>query len=118
MEDLEKLVIYKQYVEMIYYMTNIILKFPEKENFSLVQDIKKTTYEGLKNIIYAQKEYNKKIRISYLNQLDANLKILKVLIRVSHKKKYITSQNYLAWSKKIANLSNLMAGWIRSCLVV
>ena len=79
MEDLEKLVIYKQYVEMTYYMTNIILKFPEKENFALVQDIKQVTYEGLKNIIYAQKEYNKKTRIAYLNQLDANLKILKVI---------------------------------------
>ena len=117
MEELEKLIIYKQYVEMIYYMLNIVLKFPEKENLSLVQDIKQVTYEGLKNIIYAQKEYNKKTRLAYLNQLDANLKILKVFIRVSHKKKYINSKNYLAWSKKIANLSNLMAGWMRACLV-
>ncbi len=117
MEELEKLIIYKQYVEMTYYMLNIVLKFPEKENYSLVQDIKNATYDGLKNIIYAQKEYNKRTRLSYLNQLDANLKLLKVLIRVSHKKKYINSKNYLAWSKKIANLSNLMAGWMRACLV-
>lgn len=116
MEELEKLVIYKQYVEMVYYTLNIILKFPEKENFTLVQDIKNVTYEGLYNIIYAQKEYNKRSRLAYLNKLDANLKMLKVLTRVAHKKKYITSKNYLAWSKKIANLSNLMAGWIRACL--
>ena len=103
---------------MIYYMLNIVLKFPEKESNSLVQDIKKTTYEGLKNIIYAQKEYNRKARLSYLSQLDAHLKMLKVFIRIAHKKKYITSKNYLAWSKKIANISNLMAGWIRACLVV
>ncbi len=116
MEELEKLVIYKQYVEMVYYTLNILLKFPEKEQFNLIQDIKKVTYEGLYQIIYAQKEYNKRTRLGYLNHLDANLKMLKVLIRISHKKKYINSKNYLAWSKKIANLSNLMAGWIRACL--
>ena len=100
MDDLEGLMIYKQYAE----------------RFSLAQDIKNVTYAGLKDIIYAQKEFDKKKRLSYLNELDANLKIVKVLIRVSHKKKYINSKNYTAWSKKITNISNLNGGWIRSCL--
>lgn len=116
MEELESLMIYKQYVEMVYYTLNILLKYPKSERFSLAQDIKNTTYAGLKNIIYAQKTFNKKERLEYLNKLDANLKIIKVLIRVSHKKKYINSKNYLAWSKKLTNISNLNGGWIRSCL--
>ena len=96
MDDLEALVIYKQYVELIYYTLSILLKYPKSERFSLAQDIKNATYDGLKDIIYAQKEYDKKKRLSYLNELDANLKIIKVLIRVSHKKKYINSKNYTA----------------------
>ena len=63
-----------------------------------------------------KKNMIEKKRLSYLNELDANLKIIKVLIRVSHKKKYINSKNYTAWSKKITNISNLNWGWIRSCL--
>ena len=116
MDDLEGWVIYKQYVELIYYTLSILLKYPKSERFSLAQDIKNATYDGLKDIIYAQKEFDKKKRLSYLNELDANLKIVKVLIRVSHKKKYINSKNYTAWSKKITNISNLNGGWIRSCL--
>lgn len=116
MEDLEALIIYKQYVELVYYTISILLKYPKSERFSLAQDIKNCTYAGLKDIIYAQKEFDKKKRLSYLNELDANLKIIKVLIRVSKKKKYITSNNYVAWSKKLANISNLNGGWIRSCL--
>ena len=117
MDDLESLVIYKQYVELVYYTITILLKYPKSERFSLAQDIKNVTYDGLKDIIYAQKEFDKKKRLAYLNKLDANLKIIKVLVRVSHKKKYINSNNYRAWSKKITNISNLNFGWIRSCLI-
>ena len=107
MDDLEGLVIYKQYVELIYYTLSILLKYPKSERFSLAQDIKNSTYDGLKDIIYAQKEYDKKKRLSYLNELDANLKIIKVLIRVSHKKKYINDaieQNAYKLMKKIKKL--------------
>lgn len=117
MNELESLMIYKQYVELIYYTLTILLKYPKSERFSLAQDIKNVTYDGLRRIIYAQKEYDKKIRLKHLNQLDADLKILKVLIRVSHKKKYISPKNYTAWSKKITNIANLNGGWIKSCLI-
>ena len=117
MEDLESLMIYKQYVELVYYTLSIVLKYPKSERFSLAQDIKNVTYSGLNNIVYAQKTFQKEERLSYLNELDANLKILKVLVRISKKKKYITAKNYLAWSKKITNISNLNGGWIRSCVM-
>ena len=114
MDDLEGLVIYKQYVELIYYTLSILLKYPKSERFSLAQDIKNSTYDGLKDIIYAQKEYDKKKRLSYLNELDANLKIIKVLIRVSHKKKYINSkrearsQKFSVWSKYLLYITLAM----------
>lgn len=117
MDDLESLMIYKQYVEMIYYTLTIIMKYPKSERFSLAQDTKNITYDGMKCIIYAQKEFNKKERLKYLNKLDADLKLIKVMVRIAHKKKYINSKNYTAWSKKITNISNLMGGWIRSCLI-
>ena len=116
MEELESLIIYKQYVEMIYYTLTILLKYPKSERFSLAQDIKNVTYDGLNKIIYAQKEYDKRARLKYLNQLDADLKVLKVLIRISHKKKYISPKNYATWSKKITNIANLNGGWMKSCL--
>lgn len=116
MNELEGLMIYKQYIEMIYYVENITKKYPKSEKLSLVTMIKNNTYSGMKKIIMAQKEYNKGKRIGILNEFDSDLKMLKVLIRVSYKNKYINSKNYSAWSKKIANIANLLGGWINSCL--
>ena len=106
----------KQYIELIYYTERITIKYPKSEKVSLVAMIKNTTYLGMKKIIQAQKEYNKNKIICILNELDNELKMLKVLIRISYKNKYISSRNYSAWSKKIFNISNLLGGWIKSCL--
>ena len=48
--------------------------------------------------------------------MDTELKVLKMLVRISYKRKYISIQNYEAWSRKITYTANLMGGWIRSCL--
>ena len=116
MNDLEGLMIYKQYLEMIYYMEMITIKYPKCERAGLVSIIKKYTYDGMKLIINGNKEFNKSKRIDILNELDVILKMLKVLVRVSYKRKYITSSNYKAWSKKITNIGNLLGGWLKSCL--
>ena len=116
MNDLEGLMIYKQYIELIYYTEMITIKFPKNEKLSLVSTVKNNTYEGMKKIIEAQKEYAHSKRIVILNELDTQLKMLKVLIRVAYKSKYISSKNYSAWSKKIFNISNLLGAWIKSCL--
>lgn len=50
MNELEGLMIYKQYLEMIYYMENITLKYPKSEKLSMVSEIKNLTYGG-KNIL-------------------------------------------------------------------
>ena len=118
MNELEGLMIYKQYLEMIYYTENITLKYPKSEKGAMVDEIKRSTYNGMRKIILANKEFNKNKRIIILNEIDVELKMLKVMIRVSYRKKYINSKNYSAWSKKIYNIGNLLGGWIKSCLKV
>ena len=116
MNDLEGLIIYKQYLELIYYTENITIKYPKVEKYSLVSKIKNITYNGMEYIISSQKEKDKIKRLCILNNLDTDLKMIKVLIRVSKKRKYISSKNYGAWSKKLTNISNLLGGWIKSCV--
>ena len=74
------------------------------------------TYEGMEQVIYAFKFYDKTKKLEALNTLDVKLKMLKVLVRVSYKAKYITIQNYRAWSTKLFYVGNLLGGWINSCL--
>ena len=116
MNDLEDLKVYQYYIDLLLYTYNITLKFPDYEKFALVSDIKNVTTSGLECIIFAQKEFTTNKRVDYLNANDSKLKLLKALVRVSYKNKYITSQNYGAWSRKIAKVSNLANAWLKKCL--
>ena len=114
--SLEELKIYQVYVDLVYYTYKITEKYPKYEKVSLVSDIKHVINNGLEYIIKAQKEYNYTTRLSYLNQVDAELKVLKVFIRTSYKFKYINSHNYASWSKKVANISNMLTSWVKLCV--
>lgn len=114
--DIESLVIYGKYLDLISYTEMILKKYPKCERFALATVIKNKTYEGMECVICAHKYYDKSKKLDALCELDIKLKMIKVLVRVSYKNKYITVQNYRAWSFKLANVGNLLGGWINSCL--
>ena len=111
-----KLVIYPKYIDLIYYSNDIVRKFPKSEQFALVREIKSAIYAGLRYIIYAIKLYNKQDKLKNLRELDIQLTLLKVHIRIAYKYKYISLQNYQTWSTLITDVCNLLGGWINSCL--
>ena len=115
MEKEPVLIVYKKYLDLLYYSLDLIRKYPKSERFSLVQEIKQHLYSGLNLIIFAQKEFHKSEKLKYLNKLDVVLVILKINIRLSYKYKFISTQNYDTWSKKVTDVCNLLGGWINSC---
>ena len=66
--------------------------------------------------MYAIKCYQKQDKLKYLNEFDINLNLLKVHIRLSYKYKYISMQNYQAWSNLVTDICNMLGAWISSCL--
>lgn len=114
--DVEDLKIYRAYMDLIYYIEMITEKYPKSAKEGIVSSIKSNAYEGIKFILYAYKVYEKKDKLSYLNQLDINLKMMKIFARVSYKKKYISVKNYEAWSRKLNTIGAFLGGWINSCL--
>jgi len=114
-KDVEELKIYQQYVTLIFYTEMITEKYPKCEKSALVSTIKNTTYSGMKKILLVYRAYDKKEKIRCLRELDIDLKMLKVFVRVSYKRRYINVQNYEAWSRKLYHLGNLLGGWILVC---
>lgn len=55
MKEVEDLIIYKQYLELIYYVESITEKYPKSVKLSLVAQIKNNTYDGMKCILLAFK---------------------------------------------------------------
>ncbi len=108
--------IYQKYLELIYYSNDIVRKYPKSENFALVNEIKNSLYIGLRNLMYAIKNYRKQDKLQYLNEFDTNLNLLKVQVRISYRYKYISMQNYQTWSNLITDICNMLGGWISSCI--
>ena len=108
--------IYQKYMELIYYSNNIVRKYPKSENFALVSEIKSALYNGLRNLMYSIKIYQKQEKLKYLNEFDIELNLLKIHIRLSYKYQYISMQNYQTWSSLITDICNMLGGWINSCI--
>lgn len=104
--------IYTKYIELIMYTNNLLNKYPKKETFTLAAEIRKNTYTGLSYLVYAIKSFSSKEKIQYLRNLDVQLVLLKVQVRLSYNFKYISVQNYETWCNHITNLSNMLGGWI------
>lgn len=110
------LTIYQKYLELIYYTNDILKKYPKSERFALVTETKNCIYSGLRLLMYAIKVFKKEEKLKYLNELDINMNLLKVYVRLSYKYKYISIQNYQSWSTLITNICNMLGAWISSCL--
>ncbi len=110
------LVIYQKYTELIYYTYNITKKFPKSENFALVKEIRYNLYSGLKLLLHAIKCYDKKEKLKYLNELDINIILFKIFVRISYNSKYISLQNYQTFCKQITDICNILGAWINTCL--
>ena len=116
MKKNEDTIIYQKYLDLIYYVNDIIRKYPKAERFALVEEIKSTMYAGFRCLVYGLKTYHKQEKLKYLNELDVNLKLLQVHMRISFKYKYISLQNYHTWSEKVTEVCKMLGGWINSCL--
>ena len=104
---LEDLVLYKKYVDLMYYSYSLMVKYPKSEKNGIVSDIKNSLYKGLEDII----NFNKYKKIIYLEDLDKVIKVLLVLVRVSYKMKYISIKNYNAFSKKLNLINKIRCGF-------
>lgn len=114
--DKNSLLIYKYYLDLVYYTNTLCIKYPKSEKLALASETKQSLYGGLRELIYALKEYNKRNKVGHLNNLDVELNLQKVYVRLAYKYKYISKQNYETWSKKITEICNMLGGRLKSCL--
>ena len=83
-------------------------KYPKAERFDLCTDIKERCYKMLRLVMYAWRTKNRDKQLEYLTDCDVELAVLKTLIRISYKMKYITDKNYMAWSNKISEIGKML----------
>ena len=110
-----RLIIYEKIDELLFYSKVLLSKYPKSERFDLCTDIKKSCYRMLELVMYAWKSRNKSKQLEYLNDCDIELAVLKTLIRISYKMKYINDKNYMTWTNRVSEIGKMLGGWIKIC---
>lgn len=111
-----KLLIYQKYADVIDYGYNLLIKYPKTEKYALTSEIRKSMFETIRLILYANKISNRMNKLNVINKIDAEISTQKYFVRFSYKKKYINSSNYYEWSKRLDEIGKIIGGWIKSCL--
>ena len=77
----------------IEYMLDVIMKLPRTEKFKIGNEYKQSTYRMLNLIIYLNKA-DKQKKPEQLNQIDCELNIQRILLRILCKKHWIDKKKF------------------------
>lgn len=108
----EGLILIPKYNKYIEYMIDVILKLPRTEKFNIGNEYKNIMYEGLKNIMYVNKiKINE--RIYYLNKIDVELNIQRILLRIMVKNRWIDEKKFNVAINHISEIGKILGGLIK-----
>ena len=89
-----------------------LVNFPKSEKFSLCQRIKEAFFDIIKYVELGNKVKSK--RKAYLQEADAHLQTLKILIKLAHNRKYISSGLFRQIDVDMTEINKMLSGYIRS----
>ena len=108
MSDPNELIIYQKIYDLILYSFPILNRFPKSQKFVLAQQIENSMISLGKLIVQANGDYNKNF---VLKQADAELEILKLLVRLAKDLKFFQRlSHYENHSKRLEEIGRLLGG--------
>lgn len=109
---LDYLIVYKKSEELLYKVYPRLMNYPKSERYALCSEIKQCFFGLLRNISLGTSVKSK--RITYLQEADGYLQTLKVLMKLSRKRKYISVGFYKEIDLKLTEINKLLSGYIRA----
>ncbi|MFY9328507.1 MAG: diversity-generating retroelement protein Avd [Georgfuchsia sp.] len=95
---------------MIEYGYIALRQFPKYERHVLGADIRATLWRLLRLIVICHKRYHKK---TTLQDLDAELDILRSQVRIAKSMAYLDFQKYEHWAKLNDEIGRMLGGWLK-----
>ena len=108
----EDLVVQKKTEQLLYKVYPRLVNFPKSEKFSLCQRIKEAFFDIIKNILLGNSVKSK--RMTYLQEADAHLQTLKVLIKLAYNRKYISNGFFKEIDANLTEINKLLSEYIKS----
>ena len=95
--------------EMTKYGYAALRQFPKSEKHVLSAEIRQSMFRLLRLIIVCNRRYHKK---TTLQDLDAELDLLRSLVRLSMDLTFLPFRQYEIWSRHINEIGRMVGGWI------
>ena len=96
----------------IQYMLEIIMKLPRTEKFSIGNEYKQSMYKMLENILMLIKVIDSE-KINYINMIDAQLNVQRILLRIMYKNKWIDEKKFNYVIELIYELGKIIGGLLK-----
>lgn len=106
------LIVYAKTETLLYRLYPVLVNYPKAEKYALCLQIKECLYDILKNISLGNSVKSK--RKTYLQEADGHLQVLKVLIKLSKHRKYISIGFYEDIDLALTEINKLLSGYIKS----
>lgn len=101
---------YEKYME--YIIDNVVSKLPRIEKFNIGNEIKISMFESVKYILILSK-VDKKLRLGYLNMLDASICVQRIYVRIMYKRRYLDNKRYMYVMEMLAEIGKMIGGYIK-----
>jgi len=112
MKTENELLLIPKYEKYIEYMLQVILKIPRTEKFNIGNEFKCIMYKMLENILYINKIEIPK-RLYYLNLIDAEANMQRVMLRIMVKNKWIDEKKYKVSMEMLYEIGKILGGLIK-----
>ena len=108
----ETLILIPKCEKYMQYMIEVIFKIPRTEKFNIGNEYKLSMYRMLTNIIYLSK-IDKYKRLDYINKIDAELNIQRILLRTMYKNSWIDTKKFNYSIELIGEMGRIIGGLLK-----
>lgn len=105
---IENLIIYQKMYDLLIYAFPILNRFPKNQRFVLAQQIENAMLAIIQLIAKANMERDKR---ETLREVDIQLSMAKLLIRISHDLNLLSHRHYGQISMRLNEVGRLLGGW-------
>lgn len=109
-QDASELPIFVKWMEFLEWLLAATDKFPKKARFSFCQRIEAIALDVVEDLVEAR--YSRDRRAT-LRRANLRLEKLRVLLRLSHKLRYLSHDGYAHASKAVNEAGKMIGGWIK-----
>ena len=106
----EDLPIFVKWMEFLKWFLPVLEKFPKRTRFTITNRMENISLDILELLIEAR--YSKDKRTS-LKKVNLYLEKIRILFRLSHETKLVSTKTYNHASKSINEVGMMLGGWLR-----